>query len=317
MGSETAMRKGIKILGKVLSWIIVAIVGLPVAAALLLNVGTVQNFAVRKATELLSRKLETTVSIDRIRLRGFSRLVAEGLYIEDYTGDTMLYAKKLGAAVSKSALLHKKIIIGDVFLDEAKIYLYTPRDGELNIAQLISRLGSDTTKQKSSTRLAFRDLRISDSRFMFRNEGADTLSQGVNFGNMVFDGLDIRSDGLDIDGGTITMDIASMSFRDISGFTVRNLSTDQLTVGDGLIALNGTRIVTPRSDLSMPVFRMDGGNWEPWPIFSTASASMFGSNIRRSPPVRSPTSSPHSVRTKDSCSAMRQWISAAPSMTSK
>ena len=79
MGSETAMRKGIKILGKVLSWIIVAIVGLPVAAALLLNVGTVQNFAVRKATELLSRKLETTVSIDRIRLRGFSRLVAEGL----------------------------------------------------------------------------------------------------------------------------------------------------------------------------------------------------------------------------------------------
>lgn len=262
MGSETAMRKGIKILGKVLSWIIVAIVGLPVAAALLLNVGTVQNFAVRKATELLSRKLETTVSIDRIRLRGFSRLVAEGLYIEDYTGDTMLYAKKLGAAVSKSALLHKKIIIGDVFLDEAKIYLYTPRDGELNIAQLISRLGSDTTKQKSSTRLAFRDLRISDSRFMFRNEGADTLSQGVNFGNMVFDGLDIRSDGLDIDGGTITMDIVSMSFRDISGFTVRNLSTDQLTVGDGLIALNGTRIVTPRSDLSMPVFRMDGGNWE-------------------------------------------------------
>lgn len=221
MGSETAMRKGIKILGKVLSWIIVAIVGLPVAAALLLNVGTVQNFAVRKATELLSRKLETTVSIDRIRLRGFSRLVAEGLYIEDYTGDTMLYAKKLGAAVSKSALLHKKIIIGDVFLDEAKIYLYTPRDGELNIAQLISRLGSDTTKQKSSTRLAFRDLRISDSRFMFRNEGADTLSQGVNFGNMVFDGLDIRSDGLDIDGGTITMDIASMSFRDISGFTDR------------------------------------------------------------------------------------------------
>ena len=173
----------------------------------------------------------------------------------------MLYAKKLGAAVSKSALLHKKIIIGDVFLDEAKIYLYTPRDGELNIAQLISRLGSDTTKQKSSTRLAFRDLRISDSRFMFRNEGADTLSQGVNFGNMVFDGLDIRSDGLDIDGGTITMDIASMSFRDISGFTVSNLSTDQLTVGDGLIALNGTRIVTPRSDLSMPVFRMDGGNW--------------------------------------------------------
>ena len=121
MGSETAMRKGIKILGKVLSWIIVAIVGLPVAAALLLNVGTVQNFAVRKATELLSRKLETTVSIDRIRLRGFSRLVAEGLYIEDYTGDTMLYAKKIGSGRQQKAPCYtRKSLSGTYFWTRQK-----------------------------------------------------------------------------------------------------------------------------------------------------------------------------------------------------
>ncbi len=274
------MRKVIKILGKVLSWLIVAAVGIPVLVALLLNIGTVQNFIVRKTTELLSRKLETTVSIDRIRLRGFSRLTAEGLYVEDYTGDTMLYVNRLGAAVSKSALLRKKIVVGDVFLDEAKIYLYTPTDGELNIAQLIARLGSDTTKKESSTKLAFRDLRISDSRFSFRTEGADTLSRGVNFGNMVFDSLNIRSKKLNIEGGTIAMDIESMSFRDISGFTVRDLSTERLSVGEGAIALQETRIVTPLSDLRMPLFRMDGGSWEA--MSAILDSVRFDVQLRRS-----------------------------------
>lgn len=256
------MRKVIKILGKALAWTVVAIVCLPVAAALLLNTGTVQNFVVRKATEYISRKLETTVSIDRIRIRGFSRLTAEGLYIEDYAGDTMLYAKRLGAAIDKSALLKKRIVIGGAFLDEAKIYLRASEDGELNLAQVLARLSSDTAKKESSTKLAFRDLRVSDSRFMLRTKVPDSVTQGVDFGNMVFNDLNIRSDALDIDGGAISMDIAALSFRDISGFTVTGLSAEKLTVDDGLIALDDAHIVTPRSDLHMPAFRMDGGSWE-------------------------------------------------------
>lgn len=250
-------------MGKVLSWIIITIVGLPILVALLLNIGAVQNFAVRKATQYLSRKLETTVSIERLRLRGFSKLTAEGIYIEDYRGDTLIYARRLAANVSKSALLRKKIVIGDVLLDEAKIYLYTPTDGVLNIAELIGKFGSDTTKtEKSSTRIALRNLAVRNSRFKFQKEGADTVSTGVNFGNMIFSGLDIAAPSLDIDGGAIRMNIRNASFRDISGFTVEELSTPLLTVDNGTISLEDAHIVTPRSDLQMPLFSMKGESWK-------------------------------------------------------
>lgn len=261
--SKILMRKGIKILGKVLSWIVIAIVCLPLLAALALNIGAVQNFAVHKATEYLSRKLETTVSIERLRLRGFSKLTAEGIYIEDYGGDTLLFAKRLAANVSKSALLRKKIIIGDVLLDRAKIYLYTPTDGVLNIAELIGKFGSDTTKtKKGTTRIALRNLRVADSRFKFQREGADTLSSGMNFGNMVFDGLNISAPSLNIDGGAIGMRLKSVSFRDISGFTVNELAAAHLTVDNGTIALEDAQIITPHSDIHMPVMSMKGESWQ-------------------------------------------------------
>lgn len=257
------MRKGIKILGKVLSWIIIATVGLPILAALLLNIGAVQNFAIRKATAYLSRKLETTVSIDRIRLRGFSKLTAEGIYVEDYRGDTLLYAQRLGASISKSALLHKRIVIGNVLLDRAKIYLYTPQDGVLNIAELIDKFGSDTTKtKKGSTLIALRDLRIVDTRFKFQREGADTLSDGLNFGNMVFEGFNLSAPSLDINGGAIGLNVQSLSLRDISGFTIQDLTTPNLTVDNGTISLEEAHIVTPRSDLLMPLFSMKGESWK-------------------------------------------------------
>ncbi len=256
------MRKVIKILGKVLSWIIVAAVCLPLIVVLLLNVEGVQNFVVDKATGWLSGKLGTTVAMDHIRIRGFSRVTAEGFYVEDYSGDTLLYASRLGANLSKSALLKGNIVIGDAFLDGAKIYLFTPTDGEINIAQVLARLSSDEPDTESSTRLVFNRVDISDSRFKLQTEGADTVTHGVNFGNMVFDDLSIHSRRLVIDGGAITMDLHDVSFKDISGFAIRNMSSGELRIDDGLISLTDTEIVTPDSDLVMPRFSMKGSSWE-------------------------------------------------------
>lgn len=261
------MRKFIKISGKVLSWIIITIFCLPLIAALLLNVEAVQNFAVHKATSMLSQKLGTTVSIDHIRLRSFSKLTAEGFYIADLQGDTMLYAGRLGANISKIALLKNRIVIGNVFYDDGKIYLHPPEGGELNIAAVIAKLGSDTTKTNEPAPLVLRNIRISDSRFMFRTDGTTPPDEGMNFADMVFNDLNIKTDKLTIAGEDLIFDDMSMSFVDHCGFTVDKLTTDTLKIGDGLIAMDNTRIITPDSDLRMPRLRLDGGNWEAFSDF--------------------------------------------------
>lgn len=255
------MRKVIKILGKVVSWIIVTIVSLPILIILLLNVGVIQNFIVQKASAFISKKLETTVSIDHIRLRGFSNVSVEGFYVQDYAGDTLFYGKTVSANISKSALLGKKIVIGDVAVDQAKVYLFSPKNGDMNLTQVLDKLSSDTTTKESSVKLLFRNIKITDTRFKLQSEGADTITKGVNYSNMVLSRVNIDSKELEINGSTITMDIGRMSFRDISGFEAKNLSASRFHLADGLIAMDNTWIVTKDSDLHIPVFKMQGTSW--------------------------------------------------------
>ena len=67
------MRKGIKILGKVFSAAVLLLIIVPVALSLLLDIPAVQNYAVHRAARFVSRKLETTVSIDRVDIGIFSK----------------------------------------------------------------------------------------------------------------------------------------------------------------------------------------------------------------------------------------------------
>lgn len=256
------MRKVIKISGKVLAWLLVAVLALPLAVALLLNVGTVQNFAVDKAAGILSSRLGTTISVDRIRLSGFSRLEADGLYIEDLAGDTLLYAGRLGAAINKGAILRKRIIVEDISLDSAKIYLYTAQDGVMNLTRLLDRLSKDTVEKESTMRLLLRDVRVSNSRFKMQTAGADTLADGINFSNLILDGLAIASRRIEIAGGDITMDIQEASFRDVSGFRVDRLSAGSFRLVDGGILFDDAEIVTPDSDLRLERMYMQGESWE-------------------------------------------------------
>ena len=77
------MRKGIKILGKVLSAAVLLLIILPLLLSLLLDIPAVQNFVVHKAARMISQKLETTVSIDRVEIGLFSKIKVYGLYVED------------------------------------------------------------------------------------------------------------------------------------------------------------------------------------------------------------------------------------------
>ena len=60
------MRKGIKILAMVLSVIILLSIFLPISLTLVLNIESVQNHVVHRASEFASEYLGAKVSIDRI-----------------------------------------------------------------------------------------------------------------------------------------------------------------------------------------------------------------------------------------------------------
>ena len=77
------MRKGIKILAKVISIFVLLSIFLPVTLTLVLNVENVQNVVVKRASEFASEYLGARVDIGRIDIDLFSRVRIEGFYVED------------------------------------------------------------------------------------------------------------------------------------------------------------------------------------------------------------------------------------------
>jgi hypothetical protein len=77
------MRKVTKILLNALSVTILFLIFCPIVLTLLVDLPSVQNYLIDKATAFLSKKIETTVSIDKIRVGVLGTLRVEGLYVED------------------------------------------------------------------------------------------------------------------------------------------------------------------------------------------------------------------------------------------
>ena len=98
------MRRIVNILAKMVSAIVLALIFLPLLVALLFEIPAVQNFVAREATEIISRKLGTRISIDRVDIGLFYRVSLDGFYVEDFQRDTLLYAGRLDARIKSLGL---------------------------------------------------------------------------------------------------------------------------------------------------------------------------------------------------------------------
>lgn len=272
------MRKFTKILLTVLSSVILAAIVLPVLLMVLLNLETVQNFVVRRAGTAISERIGTKVSIGSIRIRGYNRLVAGDFFVQDFQGDTLLYAQTLSANISKSALLRRNIIIGDVVLDNARIYLHQPADGELNLSEVLNNIpGSDRQRKNGrSSSILLRDVYISNSVFRYWTERptrrgtqrqAGVTPGSINFDDMRLNDLTLGAHNLRI-GDEITMRLYDLSFTEQSGFRLELIEARKFTLGDGVLNFNKLRIVTNDTDLALPLLELRGMSWKDFSDFS-------------------------------------------------
>ena len=99
--------------------------GLLLALMLVLHIPVVQNWAAQKASAFLSDEFQTTVSLEYIRIGVFDSFILDEFYIEDLTGDTLLYSDRLQVGLKRGlfGLLFKKLYISEIGLENATIEL--------------------------------------------------------------------------------------------------------------------------------------------------------------------------------------------------
>ena len=134
------LRKVIKISGKVLSAAILLLIILPVGLSLLLDIPAVQNYAVHRVAEAVSRKLGTTVRVGRVDIGLFSKIRVEEFYVADYNRDTLLYVGRLDTYITNFGIFGGGLELRSGEIDDAKLHLHQMSDGEMNIRQIVMRL---------------------------------------------------------------------------------------------------------------------------------------------------------------------------------
>ncbi len=104
------MRKVIK---NVVKTVVATICGLllmvlvvPLVASLVVSVPSVQNAIVQRLTAGLSERLGTKISIDRVHIKLINHVELDGFYVEDFSGDTLLYVPRLVAPVEDPGLYY-------------------------------------------------------------------------------------------------------------------------------------------------------------------------------------------------------------------
>ncbi len=204
----------------ILKYILIIIVSLLLIIIILVNFTPVQNFIARQATSILSKQLNTTVKLDYISIDPFRQVSFKGLYIEDQTKDTLLYAGNANVQISIWQLVkEQKAVLDFVGLDDAYVNLYrNANSDQWNYQFIIDAFDTgkkDTTKNKAFE-VDLDAVELERIRFFMNDRW---VGSDMNFDIGRFD---IEADKIDLDKKKILLDeiIAENTkviFRDYDG----------------------------------------------------------------------------------------------------
>lgn len=235
---------------------------IPTSIWLVIQDSRVQTFLVAKATDILEKKLNTTVNIKSIDYKLFNRVLLHDVFIRDLNGDTLLDAKTVTANLKRFSNSKRTLTLSKVFLDSAYINLVTDTTGVMNMSAFIQAFGKKEKTDSSATfTIRINNASIVESTFRLHRLDADSVEFGINFQDLFVTGLNINLRNFDIAGDTIGFTINQMSFTDKSGFSVDKFRTD-MRFSSKFMNFDKLQIRSMGNSINMPSLYMSYSTWE-------------------------------------------------------
>ncbi len=253
------MRKVTKILLKVLSVTLLFLIFSPIVLTLLVSLPSVQNFVVDKTTEFISQKIGTHVEIDRVRIGILGSLRVDGLYIEDFQQDTLLYAGKvkvfLARIPDKDGLSLRDGILSNVVLN-----IKEAPSGKMNIKEVVDYIRGDRKPEKTEFALHVNDVRVDNVSLIIEKQRHRNPAYGVDYGNMRINYMSAFVDDFYFDSGVVGGYIRNFSAVERCGFMVQNF-TGRFAVDKGVVDLRDFEVMASNSDVRLRSLTLRGEDW--------------------------------------------------------
>ena len=252
------MHKVIKILAKVVSAIILLLIFLPITATLVLNIDSVQNYIIKRASDFASEYLESRVSIGRIDVDLLSKVHVYDFYVEDPEQDTLLYVNEAEAHIASLNIKEEGLRLKNVEVKRAEFNLREMASGELNIRPIVRKLTNNN--DRGNFRLYISDADVTEGRFRYERLVHRNPEYGIDYFDMEIGNVSATLADFAVEQGVVSSTVVELYARERSGFVLDKLS-GKFEVDKGVIRFNDMIFQTQQSYVDVPHFIIDGENW--------------------------------------------------------
>lgn len=219
-----------------------------------LQMHSVQTWLGKEASAYLSKKLNTKIYIEAIRINFFSKVNLEGIYVEDLHRDTLLYGNKLECDIELLSFTDKKLELDLTHVNGITFKLQKYKgEKDFNFQFLADYFASGSTPEpdtsKSGFLIHYGDLKLSTAHFLYKDHNdTSRVAYGVNYSDIEARHINGDIKHLTIDDGLIKCQLENFSFSEKSGFNLVKLYAEA-TISPKSIRADNLYLVTPNSYL--------------------------------------------------------------------
>ncbi|RZK39527.1 MAG: DUF748 domain-containing protein [Pedobacter sp.] len=221
-----------------------------------------QTYVAKKAAAYLSKELKTTISIGGLYFKPFKSLVLEELIVLDLQNDTLANFPKFSVDLNRLSLEDRILDINTVQINDGSFFLKDNIDKTSNLDFIIDYFDSGpppTVKKKKFQFLVDRVI-LNNINFKYKDLSKNDTIKGINFEDISLSRLNGIFEKLNTNGHLIQADIKNLTFKEKSGFYLKNL-TALTTIDSNAIELQKLLLVTERTRLS-DYFQMKFGRFK-------------------------------------------------------
>ena len=233
---------------------------LPTTGFFLLKNPDIQNYLVDQLSEKFSSRLNAKIKIQSAYYTLFNKLVLEDVYIQDQKGDSLIYSERITGNLNYISLKNRELFFEELALENARIKLYNDTSQNINIHFLIQALKrKDTTKPRMHIRS--QNIRIRNSTLTYHTNHKPDATPVVDPNHLRLNKLNLHISELNADSGRVKMNIKNLSFEELSGLSVNNLSTG-LKLNRKHLNLHNFSLHTPVTSFKTDSIRITHNQYE-------------------------------------------------------
>lgn len=223
-------RKITRILWKTVLFSVVFIIGLALALMVLFQTEVFQTWTAQKLTSYLSKELNATVYLDKVKISFIRNVTLQGVFISDKHQDTLVYGKNISLDVSDFNYKAHYLKLEELVLEDVKVKLLKYKnEDDWNFQFLVDYFSPKDSPKDTTTskwKITYGNLKLKNVDFTYHLlRDTNQVVQNMNYNHIHVSHVFGTLSEIGFKSDTIEAQINGLRAKEQCGIEIKNLTT--------------------------------------------------------------------------------------------